>query len=118
MKSILLSIVIQLTFVSNAFATEIKGTPEELRQFLHPMPAIISLTANVERRVYADQAIVSIIVKTEEKTLSKAMQENTKLRDSLRNNLVTAGVSEKDIQNSKFSSSPQFGWFGDEPKSF
>lgn len=99
-------------------ATELKGTPDELKRFLHPDKRTVSLHTNVERRAYADQAIISVIVKTEEKSLSKAMDENASLRKILREMLVANGVANENIQNSKFSSSPQYGWFGDKPKSF
>lgn len=118
MKNIVFLFVVLFIFVSNAFATELKGTPDELRKFLHPEAHVVSLSSEVERRVYADQAIVSIIVKTEGRTLAKAMQANAKLRASLKASLMDASVNAEDIQNSKFSSSPQFGWFGDEPTSF
>ena len=114
----LISLLASSALFNTAQATEIKGSPEELRKFLHPQKRSISLSANVERRVYADQAIVSVIVKNEAKTLANAMQANATLRAKLKTALVEAGVAANDIQNSKFSSSPQFGWFGDKPKSF
>jgi uncharacterized protein YggE len=114
----LLTLLASPVLLNSAQATEIKGSPEELRKFLHPQKRSVSLSANVERRVYADQAIVSVIVKNEAKTLANAMQANATLRDKLKTALVEAGVASNDIQNSKFSSSPQYGWFGDKPKSF
>lgn len=114
----LITLLASPVLVNIAQATEIKGSPEELRKFLHPQKRSVSLSANVERRVYADQAIVSVIVKNEAKTLANAMQANATLRAKLKTALVEAGVAANDIQNSKFSSSPQFGWFGDKPKSF
>lgn len=118
MRFFLFCILGQFIFAGSLYATEIKGNPEELRKFLHPQKSTVSLSAQVERRVYADQAIVSVVVKNENKTLAKAMQENAKLRESLTTSLIAANVSAADIKNSQFSSSPQYGWFGDKPKSF
>lgn len=118
MKNLLLLLLTYALLIPSLQATEIKGKPEELRAFLHPEKQEVSLSANAERRVYADQAIVSVVVKNEAKTLSAAMQDNSTLRASLKESLIALGIDAENIQNSKFSSSPQYGWFGDKPKSF
>jgi uncharacterized protein YggE len=118
MKIFITLLLVHLSTIANLHATEIKGTPEELKAFLFPDKKVVSLSADVERRVYADQAIVSVVVKNEAKTLSNAMQANAKLRDTLKKRLIESGLAADNIQNSQFSSSPQYGWFGDEPKSF
>ena len=118
MRFVLICLLAQLVFTNPLFATEIRGEPEALRKFLHPHKSRVTLNAQVERRVYADQAIVSVLVKNDDKTLANAMQENARLRETLKTSLVSSAVSTDDIKNSQFSSSPQYGWFGDKPKSF
>ena len=107
-----------LSFTLPVFsAPELKGTPSELKQFLHPADKLITITEQAEKTAYADQAIVSLVVTTEKKALSAAMNENSKLRTAISKRLIDAGIKASDINSSKFSSSPEYGWFGDEPKS-
>lgn len=98
--------------------TELKGSPEELRNFLHPVENIVTLTAEAEEVAYSDQAIVSLVVKTEHDELAVAIEKNAQLRGDIRAALLDAGIHNKYINNSKFSSSPQYGWFGKEPDSY
>ncbi len=98
--------------------TELKGSPEELRQFLHPVEHTVTLTGMHEDTAYSDKAIVSLVITTEADRLGDSMAANTALRTNIAQAMVDAGVSQEDINTSKFSSSPQFGWFGSKPKSF
>lgn len=98
--------------------TELKGSPEELRNFLHPRENIISLSASAEETAYSDEATLSLVVTTEEKALAQSIEKNAALRDSIRATLLKSGIKVEDINNSKFSSSPQYGWFGKKPSSF
>ena len=70
------------------------------------------LTAN------KDTAKVSLIVSSDERSLSQAMEVNQALRLELLQEFVASGITQEDINNSKFSSSPQFGLFGRNPNSF
>ena len=99
-------------------APELKGSPDELRQFLHPKQNVMSISAEAEIRAYTDTAIVSVIVTTEQKKLSDAIAENAKLRRTLATEWRAQGIAEKNMKSSEFSSSAQYGWFGDDPKSF
>ncbi|MCE2030339.1 SIMPL domain-containing protein [Sessilibacter corallicola] len=98
--------------------TELKGSPEALREFLHPRENRVSLSAQAEETAYSDIAIVSLVVSTKEKELAQSIEANGTLRDSIRKTMLAAGVSEEKINNSKFSSSPQYGWLGKKPASF
>lgn len=99
-------------------APEIKGSPLELKNFLHPSDKIISITADAELSAFSDKATISLVVTTEQKRLSDAMAENTQLRNNIVKQLTAVGVDEKAINSAKFSSSPEYGWFGSQPKSF
>lgn len=97
---------------------EIKGSPEELRQFLHPRDNTVSLTGQAEKTAYSDKAIIELMVTTESKTLSKSIEDNNAVRQTLVKALIAGGIAADEINNAKFSSSPQYGWFGSKPDSF
>lgn len=98
--------------------TELKGSPEELRQFLHPVDHTVTLTGTHEETAFSDKAIVSLVITTKKDQLGASMESNTELRQSITRALIDAGVDAEEINTSKFSSSPQFGWFGSKPRSF
>lgn len=97
---------------------ELKGSPEQLREFLHPRKHTVSLSADAEKTSYSDKAYISLQVTTEHEKLSKSVENNQKLRETIISTLVSNGISATDINNAKFSSSPQYGWFGKEPDSY
>ncbi len=97
---------------------QLSGTPDELREFLFPRPNTVNINGEGELTAYKDVARVSLLVTTEERSLNQAMNVNQDLRLRLIEQFTAAGVAENDINNSKFSSSPQFGLFGRNPNSF
>ena len=97
---------------------QLSGTPEELREFLHPRPNTVNINGEGELTAYKDVAKVSLMVTTEARSLSAAMTANQALRNSLVEEFVAAGIPIEDINNSKFSSSPQFGLFGKTPNRY
>lgn len=99
-------------------APELKGSPEELKGFLHPSSQTLFISDSAEATAYSDQAIVNLVITTEEKNLSSALEKNATLRSSIKSQLTAQGIAAEDIKNSKFSSSPEFGWFGKEPTSY
>ena len=99
-------------------APELKGSPEELRQFLHPHKKTTTLFAEGEKKAYTDEAIVSLTFTTEDKLLEQSLNANSNLRQQVIQQLTQSGVSTKDINSAKFSSSPEYGWFGKKPDSY
>jgi uncharacterized protein YggE len=97
---------------------ELKGSPNELRQFLHPHDKIVTLSAEAEEKAYSDRAIISLVITSEDKQLSTSISNNIALRESISQQLVTAGINPEHIKSSKFSTSPQYGWFGKKPDSY
>lgn len=97
---------------------EIKGNPAELEKFLKPEVPTVILKAKAEEKAYTDTAIISLVVTTENKLMAEAIKQNTNLRTGIMSTLVQAGIKADKIQSSKFSSSPQFGWFGSKPSSY
>lgn len=117
MKKRLVLLLLPLSFYSLA-NTELKGSPEELRTFLHPKDNLISISQSAEKITYKDVALVSLQVTTEHKKLAASLKENARLRASISSFLQTQGIDEDSIKNAKFSTSPDYGWFGDKPDSF
>lgn len=103
----------------NAFAaTELKGSPQELKQFLHPNENIITISRTAEEVAFKDIAIISLVATTEDDELSVALKKNANLRSKVSTALSSAGIPLKHINNAKFSTSPDYGWFGDKPDSY
>lgn len=98
--------------------TELKGDPEALRNFLHPSDNVITLSADAEQIAYSDKATVSLVVTTEDAQLSNAIAKNSKVRESIQKQLTAAGIKPENIKSSKFSTAPQYGWFGKKPSSY
>jgi uncharacterized protein YggE len=104
---------------SHAFsAPELKGSPEELKGFLHPTDNVVTIAGEAEESVYTDKAIVSLVITTESKLLSQAISSNSALRERITSTLIDAGIDPDTIKSSKFSSSPEYGWFGSKPSSY
>lgn len=58
------------------------------------------------------------MITTEDRLLSASIATNSVLRQSVRQQLVDAGISGKHIKSSTYSTSPQYGWFGKKPDSY
>jgi len=112
-------VIFSLIFtVSLQAEPELKGSPNELRGFLHPTGNLVTITENAEEKAYSDIAVVSVLVTTEGKLLSDALAANTQLRKGLTESLINGNIQADNINSSKFSSSPQYGWFGKKPSSY
>lgn len=98
-------------------APELKGNPEDLRGFLHPHSRMVSISEKAEETAYSDIALVHLVVTTEKDLLSKSLKANTDLRQTMTQQLMGSGIAADQINTSKFSSSPQYGWFGKKPDS-
>ena len=115
------NLVIFLLLCSSSLALgkpELKGSPEELRQFLHPSERIVSLHGQAQEKAYSDRAIISLVITTEDKQLSNSIAANSRLRDFITEQLTAEGIDSDSIKSSKFSTSPQYGWFGKKPDSY
>ena len=116
---IALAILLSASISTGAFAyTELKGDPNDLREFLHPRDKIVGIYAEAEKTAYSDKAIVTLIVTTEAKLLSDSLSKNSQIRTMINKQLTANGISADHIKSSKFSTSPQYGWFGKKPSSF
>jgi len=118
MKKILLFVSLLTASFALHAQPELKGSPEELRHFLHPSERIVSLHGQAEEKAYSDRAIISLVITTEDKLLSNSIASNSNLRKFITTQLTTAGINNDSIKSSKFSTSPQYGWFGKKPDSY
>lgn len=118
MKRILLFVLFSVLANSAFSAPELKGSPEELKGFLHPTGNVVMISGQAEEKAYSDKAIVSLVITTENKLLSQSISSNTKLREKITQSLINSGIESESIKSSKFSSSPEYGWFGSKPSSY
>ena len=118
MTKSLVGMLLGFALLTQASATELKGNPEELRRFLHPTQNIVSLMGEAKETAYSDKAIINLIITTEEDKLADALQKNSEMRKLIISTLTSKGVKLENINTSKFSTSPQFGWFGKSPNSY
>lgn len=118
-SNVFLATGLLLAFIGQAAgATELSGNPEELRQFLQSQTRTVTLHSQAEETAYTDVAKVTLVVTTEKKELAESLDANSKLRESIRARLTALGVPADKINSSKYSASPQYGWFGKKPLSF
>ena len=118
MKKILSTIVFALFASFTLAEPEIKGSPRELRGFLYPTGKVVTINGQADEKAYSDKAIVSLVITTESKLLSEAISKNSSLRSDVTKSLMNTGIAAENIKSSKFSSSPQYGWFGKKPSSY
>ena len=111
--------IIALLFTFSVSAeTELKGSPKELKSFLHPEVKTISITESAEEIAFKDEAILSLLVTTEDDKLALSLSKNAKVRADISSALTANEIPLKNIKNSKFSTSPDYGWFGNKPDSY
>jgi len=121
LKPFMLTLLIVGTlFVSGTSLAEpeLKGGVNELTHYLLDNRRIVVISGEGEEKASADNAIVSLMVKTKEDKLQQALSKNKKIRNTIRNELIKKGIKEKDISFAKFASTPDYGWFGDKPTSY
>jgi len=119
MKTYLLISIVTVSLSLTARAEpEIKGSPAELSQYLQGIPKSISIAGEAELRVPADQAVVTLKVTTENKSLHEALRLNQEVRTKLIGYLKSHSMPAERVHASKFSSTPRFGLFGEKAKSY
>lgn len=97
---------------------ELRGSPSELQRFLRTASHSVTLEGHSKQTVQADVGHVTVVVHTQAKDLTGAIVANGQRRDTLTKALVSQGIDAKAIRTEKFSTSPQFGWFGKTPSSY
>lgn len=97
---------------------ELKGNPEDLRQFLHPQASLITLQDKAQKTAYSDKAVIHLVVTSEGKTLSESLEQNNQVREKTTKDLIARGIKAEEIKNAKFTSTPEYGLFGKKPASY
>jgi uncharacterized protein YggE len=97
---------------------QLNGTATDLTEFLKGVPKIVTLTGESEVRIQADEAIISLSVRSEQKTLEGALKQNEELRNKIASLLSQRGLAADSIKAAKFSSTPKTGMFSDKAKSY
>lgn len=97
---------------------KLEGTPSELEAYLAGQPQTVELTGESEIKVSADRAQVRLRVVTENRSLSQALSDNTRIRGEIAKLAQEHGFPADRIQSSKLASTPQAGWFSDKTRSY
>jgi uncharacterized protein YggE len=97
---------------------ELRGSPSDLQRFLRTASHSVTLEGHAKQTVQADVGHVIVVVRTQGKDLTGAIVANGQRRDTLTKSLLSQGIDPKAIRTEKFSTSPQFGWFGKTPSSY
>lgn len=98
--------------------TELKGNPEELRNFLHPKEQVVTISDRAEKTAYSDKAVIHLVVTSEAKSLSESLALNNNIREQVGRDLIAKGIQGSDIKNAQFTSTPQYGFFGKKPSTY
>ena len=97
---------------------ELKGTPAELTPYLRGIPKTVAISGEAELRVPADQAVVTLKVSTDSKSLQDALRVNQEVRAKLLSYFKSHNLPPERVHASRFSSTPRFGLFGEKAKSY
>lgn len=100
------------------WATELKGSPSELSNYLLDQRKIVTIHGESQIKAEADKAIFTLTIKTEDDQYNKALAKNRELAKQVQKRLKASGVKAADIKVAKFSSTPGYGWFKDKPTSY
>jgi len=99
-------------------APELKGTPEELTRYLSGLPKTVNLVGEAKLEIQAQSGIITVGIKTEHAQLQTALQKNQALRTDIIAKLTASAIPEENIKGSKFSSTPEYGFFGKKPNNY
>jgi len=58
MNRLVFTLVFLVSFCGHLSATELKGSPEELKRFLHPNQNIVTLRGEGKETAFSDEAII------------------------------------------------------------
>lgn len=116
-KACLITAAVFLTFVSAIAEPEIKGSPTELKAYLSGLPGTVQIVGEGEIKVTADEAVISLRIDTENKSLADASKLNQGIRTQLAAFLKEQGIGAERIQPAPFSSTQKTKMFSDKVKS-
>ncbi len=100
---------------------QISGTPSELLDHLTGLDAkrrLVRVAAEGEAKVVAERAIIRLEVRTEDRSLERALKENQSIRSRLVEELRRAGLPDNAVKFPQFSSIPEQGAFSGKVKNY
>ncbi len=97
---------------------EIKGTPNELSEYLKTLPETVVISTEATYEVQADSAVAIISVITENASLKKSLEQNQNLRNQIIAKLRNSGIGIQKITGTKFSSTPKHSILSKKPTSY
>lgn len=97
---------------------EISGSPQDVEAYLAGKSQTVLLSGEAKVQVPVERAIATVKVVSEGRTLADAIQQNREQRGRVTAQLQKAGFAGGDITGSRFSSSPNYGLFGEKAKSY
>jgi uncharacterized protein len=119
MRQLIICILFFL-FTSNLALAEIelKGSPRELSKYLSPLPEKVSIRGEAKIEIQTESGIVTLGIKTESSQLQKSLKKNQTFRSEITTQLTKSGINESRIKGTKFSSTPEYGFFGKKPNNY
>ena len=118
MRASFLSVAFLVAVSTVRAEPELKGSPTELANYLAGLPRTVVVTGESELKVPADRAIVTLQVRTENRSLQEAIRANEHVRAKIVAALKERGVPTDAVKVSKFSSTPKYAVFGDKIKTY
>lgn len=118
MKNIYFTVVVLFFSQASMAAPELAGSPSELSSYLLDARKIIAISGAAETKVEANKAIVVLTIRNEARSLDAALQENEKLQQKVNQSLLEGGIGKDKVKAANFSSTPDYGWLKDKPKSY
>ncbi|PCJ15451.1 MAG: hypothetical protein COB04_13250 [Gammaproteobacteria bacterium] len=118
MKKYAIAVLVACFPLITSAQPNIEGTPGELEAYLTGLPKLVSLSAQASKKAPVNKAVVQLGVKSESESLAEAFQANMNIRLGIRDQLKGLGIKPGDINESKFSSTPEYGYFSEKPKSY
>ena len=103
--------------VANAEPT-LKGTPPELSRYLSTLPNIVQIVGDADLDVQAKKGIASIKITTEDELLKTSLVKNQRIKNEIISALVKQGIDQERIIGTKFSSTPEYGFWSKKTKGY
>ncbi len=117
MKHVLLVIsILSVSIQAVTAQTKLEGTSDELSQFLNGVTKTAVIQGQAKIKAQADNIILHLSVKSEDKLLETAITKNESMRNQLARKLQKVGIEKDKIAMSSFSWVPEEGYWSDKYK--
>lgn len=117
-KTIMLLLVVSLLPALAYADPVIKGTPADLQNYLSSLPKEVTLIGEAKLEIQAESGIINVRIRTEDTKLQAALQKNQQIRSEVTSQLIKSGMARDKITGMKFSSTPEYGFFGKKPNNY